>query len=536
MYRSEESVILTGGRLFLGRDTVAASLGMSGGRIAAIGSPQEVRDRLGAGALELDAGGATLAPGFIDSHLHLSSLGENLSAVDLAGCPGIEQMRRRVAAGAAEAPEGAWITGRGWDQDRFEERRYPTAEDLDDVAPERPVFLRRACGHAAVANTAALRAAGIGTSATDPVGGRFERYRDGRITGLLHERAMDAVLSVIPRPGRVQRGQHLEAGIRKCHSVGITSVQTNEGGSDVNTLLELFRQFGDGSDLALRAYLDLGPSALPEIEEAGLSTGCGDEFLRIGALKLFADGSLGARTALMSSDYADDPGNRGTFVLPPEEMREHIRLGRRLGMQVAIHAIGDAALDDSLELLGSSKSPSISDRIIHCQITRPEQFEAMYRAGIVACVQPRFVATDMAWAESRVGRERAATSYAWRSMLDAGVAVAGGSDAPVEPPDPILGIHAAVNRVDDDGRPEGGWFPHEKLSVPEAMELFSGGAARSEGTQDDKGRLEPGYLADLVLLDADPLSVDPTELRSISVLETWVAGRRVFGDHCAASR
>ncbi len=521
---------LVNARLFLGRDAIPAAVGFRDGRILALGSETKVREALGPRAQVFDAGGGVVCPGFIDSHLHLGSLGENLTAVDLAQCSSIARLKIQVAERARTLSEGVWITGRGWDQDRMEERRYPTAADLDEAAPGIPVFLRRACGHAAVASSPALRAAGIGNYEEDPPGGRFERYDDGRITGVLHETALARVLSAIPKPDRATRRDHLRRAIEKCHSVGITSVQSNESGQDLDDLYEMFEQMFAEPRRRLRTYLDLGPEHLTSIEQRGLTTGDGNEFLRLGALKLFADGSLGARTALLSRDYADDPGNRGTEVIPEEQMREYVNRARGLGMQVAVHAIGDAALDNTLRLLDGSGEAGKADRIIHCQISRPEQFGAMARAGVIACIQPRFVATDMAWAEARVGREILSTSYAWRSMLDAGVDLAGGSDAPVEPPDPLLGIHAAVNRVDDAGEPAEGWFAAEKLAPREALHLFGPGAAKSEGAEEWKGALEPGFVADFVLLDSDPLEVNPSRIAQIEVLETWVGGVRVYGD------
>ncbi|MFO7942537.1 MAG: amidohydrolase [Bacillota bacterium] len=521
---------LINAKLLLGRDATPAAIGFRDGRILTLGSETRVREALGPRAEVFDAEGAVLSPGFIDSHMHLSSLGENLTALDLANCPSIAELKRRLSQRAEGQRQGSWITGRGWDQDRMQERRYPTAADLDEAAPGFPVVLRRACGHAAVASTLALRAAGVDDYAEDPPGGRYEREGDGKITGLLHETAMKRVLSAIPKPDRETRNEYLRRGIEKCHSVGITSVQTNESGADLDELYGLFSEIFTEPKRRLRAYLDLGPTHLSAIRDLGLSTGDGDEFLRLGALKLFADGSLGARTALLSRDYRDDPGNRGTDVIPEEEMREYMEWARSLEMQVAVHAIGDAALDNTLRLLGKSGDSTKRDRIIHCQITRPEQFGAMARAGIIASIQPRFVATDMAWAEARIGRELISTSYAWRSMLDAGVTLAGGSDAPVEPPDPLLGIHAAVNRVDDAGEPPGGWFAAEQLAPREALHLFGPGAAKSEGAEDWKGSLEPGFVADFVLLDADPLEVDPGEIAQIEVLETWVGGIRVYGE------
>ncbi len=526
----EQPTVLVGGRLMLGEDTVPGCIGFSEGRIQVMGSEDRCIAALGPRARIMDIQGAVIIPGFIDSHLHLTSLGEQQQAVALAGCPCIGELQRRVTERARDLPEDAWITGRGWDQDRFSDGRYPTAADLDQAAPGRAGFLRRACGHAAVASTEALRQAGIGERPEDPVGGYFERDASGKITGVLHETAMRLVLDAIPKPDVTQRRTFLRAAVEACHRAGITSVQTHEGGASLDDIWHSFAQVIGDPAFALRAYLDLGPSYLDALQERDLTTGDGDEFLRIGALKLFADGSLGARSALMSTDYVDDPGNRGTYVIPYEEMCEHTARAISFDMQVAVHAIGDRALDDTLSLLQPYQTPENRHRVIHCQITRPEQFPKMVNCGVIACVQPRFLATDMRWAEARVGHERASTSYAWRSMMEAGVPMAGGSDAPVEPVEPLLGIHAAVNRMDDDGHPPGGWFPEERLSIGEAFALFGPGAARSEGMLGRKGVLEERAMADVVLLDGDPLAMPPEDLLNLQVLETWVGGRRVYGD------
>lgn len=525
--------ILHGARVFApGRDLPSpAAVGISGNRISWVGELDEVRGVAGPGAEEIDMEGAFIAPGFVDGHCHLLGYGQQLSALDFSDCRSIEHMRRAVAQRAAELGEGVWITGRGWDQDRLAEGRYPRSEDLDEVAPRNPVLLRRACGHAAVANSLALDEAGVDRDYPDSSSGYLERDADGNPIGVLHERAMGPVMEVIPPPDDAQRAEYLRAAIQRCHRSGLTSVQTNEGAMDAASVLSLFRRVCWEQDTAFRAYLDLPYDLLDGLLEMGVTTGSGDARVRMGAIKIFADGSLGARSAALSGEYADDPGNRGVMVTPGDELLEQVCRVHSEGMQVAVHVIGDRALDctlDALEQAGRDWPRSDArHRMIHCQIMRAEQYSRMFRLGCVAAVQPKFVTTDMWWAESRVGERLARTSYSWRRMLDEGLVCAAGSDAPVEPIEPLLGVWAAVCRTDMDGHPEEGWMPDQKVTVGQALDMFTHGAAFAEFAETDKGIIERGALADLVVLDKDPRDVPPEEIRRLNVLETWVDGRPV---------
>lgn len=526
--------ILRGARVFApGRHLPpGTAVGISGNRISYVGSLDEVRGATGSGAEEIDMEGTFIAPGFVDGHCHLLGYGQQLSAVNLSDCRSIEHMKRVVAERAAELADGVWITGRGWDQDRLEERRYPRSEDLDEAAPRNPVLLRRACGHAAVANSLALQEAGVDRDYPDSSSGYLERDADGDPIGVLHERAMRPVMEVIPPPDDAERAEHLRAAIRRCHRSGLTSVQTNEGAADAGSILSLFRRVCWEEGSAFRAYLDLPYDLLDELLQAGITTGSGDARVRMGAVKIFADGSLGARSAALSRDYADDPGNRGVMVTPREELLEQILRVHSCGMQVAVHVIGDRALDftlDAVEQAGRDwPRADARHRMIHCQIMRPEQYGRMRRLECVAAIQPKFVTTDMWWAESRVGAELARTSYSWRLMLDEDLVCSGGSDAPVEPIEPLLGVWAAVCRTDMEGQPREGWMADQRLTVEEALEMFTHGAAFAEFAEKEKGILERGALADLVVLDEDPREVSPEKIRELNVLETWVDGRPVW--------
>ncbi len=529
---SEEKrrTILHGGKFFSPGVTASeyGAVGMTGGRIAAVGTPDEVRSVMGSGAEEIDMEGAFVLPGFVDGHCHLLSYGAHLRSVQLADCRSIEEMKQRVAERAEREEKGTWILGRGWDQDYFQERRYPRREDLDAAAPDHPVYLQRACGHAAVANSLALQRAGITADYPDSESGYLERDAEGQPIGVLHEEAQGPVETAVPDPDDAEIIGMLRAGIERAHRSGLTSVQTNDAERPPTELMELYRRVCSPGSLPFRVYLDPAQRDLEDLASAGLVTGSGNEWVRVGGAKIFADGSLGARSAALSREYADDPGNRGVMVTAPDLLREQVRCAHEMGMQVAIHAIGDRALDASLDALRRAlrecPRPDHRHRLIHCQITRPEQIAAMVDMECIAAIQPKFVTTDLRWTEQRVGEELTSTSYAWRRMLDAGLWCAGGSDAPVEPIEPLLGVWAAVCRTDSAGDPPGGWLPREKISVEDALWVFTGGAARAEFSDREKGRLAPGALADLAALSRDPREVPPEEIRDLEIVETWVGG------------
>ncbi len=529
-----EKKVLFAGRPFLPgcEPGTSSAIGISGDRIAYVGDHRDVTSALGPGAEQVDMEGAFISPGFIDGHCHLLSYGASLGAVDLSGCDSIGEMQRIIGAAAAGASEGSWIIGRGWNQETFAERRFPRRQDLDEVAADVPVFLRRACGHAAVANSLALARAQVTRDYRDSDSGYLERDDAGEPGGVLHEEAMLEVSRIIPAPGVEEQREHLRAAVERCHAAGLTSVQTNESAADLGELLDVYRGVRSEESLALRAYLDLPPGLLDDLLDRGLTTGAGDGWVRLGAIKLFADGSLGARSAALSRDYADDPGNSGTLVTSVRDLNRWAERAHSAGMQLAIHVIGDRAMDVSLDAvqqaMGRWPRPSTRHRMIHCQIMREEHFGRMADMKCVAAVQPKFVATDMLCAEERVGEDLASTSYSWRRMLDEGLICAAGSDAPVEPIEPILGIWAAVCRTDMKGRPAGGWMPDQKVSPEEALVMYTSGGAYAEFAEREKGLIRRGALADLAVLARDPREVPPDRIRDIEVLETWIGGRVVW--------
>lgn len=521
---------------------------VSGTRVLAIGDLARLEAVWGEGARRLDLEGAAVVPGLTDSHLHLLACGLALDLVQLGGCPSLQALREAVAERAAVSGPDEWILGRGWDQDFFAERRYPTRQDLDEVSAGRPVLLTRACGHCSVANTRALEIAGVGPGTPDPPGGKIDRDpATGEPTGVLWEQAGRLVSGSIGDPPYASKKRALERAMRLALSKGLVAVHPDDvrSAGDVATAYRLYSELLPPTG-GPRVRLDVSSSAIDELIATGLRTGSGDGMLSIGAIKFFVDGSLGARSAALTRPYADDPGNCGILVCERDAFIAGVERAHRHGMQVAVHAIGDLAVDwaldaiESAQRVGQSGPPGppmppippmppqgLRHRVVHAQITRPEHPARFVALGAVAEIQPKFVTTDKLWVEARVGPERARTSYAWKSLLDAGVHCAGGSDSPVEPIDPFLGIAAAVTRQGADGMPPGGWMPEQRLSVDEAVRLFALGGAYAGHSEQWRGSLSPGKAADFVVCDRSPDRVRPEEIGGLKVLSTFVDGRQV---------
>ncbi|PZN11632.1 MAG: amidohydrolase [Bacillota bacterium] len=508
------------------------------GRVAAVGEPDAVREEAHPGAeVVVLPPDAVVLPGFVDGHCHLLWLAEQAAQLDLRGVRSPAELARRVAERAARLPAGAWIEGFGWDQSRFDPPAWPDRWLLDRAAPRNPVLLRRVCGHVAVANSAALAAAGVGRDTPDPEGGRCDRDpATGEPTGLLRERAIDVVAAARPEPGPEERLAALEEAIARAHAVGVTAVHTHDvfRPGDLPRVLALYRA-ARRRGRPIRAVVDVSVEALEDARTAG-PTGRGDEWLRIGSIKFFADGSLGGRTAALSEPYADGgPDERGMLHYPPGELARRVREAQAAGFQVAIHAIGDRAVDEALAALaaaraaGAGQGPPVRlrHRVLHAQVLRPEHPRRMAELGVVAEIQPRFLVSDLAFVEARLGPQRSRLAYAWRALVDAGVAVSAGSDAPVEPMAPLEGIQAAVTRDDLRGHPPGGWHPEQRLTVGQAVAAYTAGSAFGAGAEGWLGTLCPGAAADAVVLAADPWRVPPAEIAAIPVLYTFVGGQPV---------
>jgi predicted amidohydrolase YtcJ len=499
------------------------------GTVLALGDAEELRRRY-PGASVIDAGDATVVPGLIDAHGHVMGLGHALLIADLVAAGDKDEVLRRLREFEQSLPAGAWLLGRGWDQNDWPGKEFPTAADLDAEFPSRPVWLERVDGHAGWANTAAMRAVPRALEGDwQPDGGRILRV-GGKPTGIFIDNATGLVDAVVPAPGDALRAKALERALAAAIEHGLTGVH-DMGTSRAD--LALFRTFADAGRLPLRinAYADGNRDALADLCVHGPYRHDGGR-LQMRGVKLYVDGALGSRGAALEDDYSDEPGQRGLLVSQPEEFEAAVRRARDCGVQVAAHAIGDRGnrivLDTFTEVLGAAADGDHRWRIEHAQVVAPEDIPRFAALGVIASVQPTHATSDMPWAEARVGRERLRGAYAWRRFLDAGARLALGSDFPVESVDPRLGLRAAVTRQDDAGNPAGGWLPGQRLEIHEALRGFTSDAAYAGADEARVGRLAPGLRADFVVLGADPLRVPASTLDELPIRSTWVDGIRVY--------
>ena len=478
----------------------------------------------------VDGEGRVVVPGFIDAHAHLMGIGLGTMVLDLSMTESMDEALGRIAAYAAAYPDRPWIIGRGWNQERWGLGRFPTAAELDAVVGDRPVWLERVDGHAGWANTMALQAGGVTAASTDPEGGRIERLPGSRApAGVLVDMAMPMVASAVPPPLPEDRDLALHNAQQLLLSHGITAV------ADMGTTVEdwmTFRRAGDAGRLQIRvmSYADSVESMLL-IGGPGPTQWLYEDRLRMGGVKLYLDGALGSRGALLNADYTDDHGNRGLPLLSGTQLRNLMSRAALDNFQVAIHAIGDAANADALNAVEELSQDYAGDRrwrIEHAQIVDPADLPRFGRHGVIASMQPVHQTSDMFMAEARLGPDRLGGAYAWHSILAAGGSLAFGTDAPVEPVDPLAGLAVAISRTDAAGQPYGGWRPEEVITREQALAAYTAGAAYAGFAEGRFGRLAEGERADFVMLSADPLLANPAELRNIRVLETWIAGQRVY--------
>ena len=513
----------------------AASIVVRAGKIVFVGDPARARE-LSPGASVVELPGAFVFAGWADAHGHLAGLGKSLETADLKGAADAGEAGRRMAAAARALPAGAWAEGRGWDQNHWPGGGYPDARVLDAAVGERPAIARRVDGHAIWLSTSALAAAGIGTSTPDPPGGRILRRSDGSPSGVLVDNAMELVDRAMPPASAGDFERHVLAAARACAARGLTEVQdaSGYGESEIGALEKLAAR----GELPIRVYATV--SAEPEALRAAFSrrprVGGGPDFLTVRAIKAYADGALGSRGAALLADYSDEPGNRGLLLTPPARLAEIARSARENGWQLWIHAIGDRGNREALDAFAAAsravpRPPPGGDRprVEHAQVVSPPDIPRFAAGGVIASVQPTHATSDMDWAERRVGADRIRGAYAWRTLVRAGARLAGGSDFPVESENPLLGFYAAVTRQDPSGRPPGGWRADEALSRVEALALFTSDAAWAAFEEDRRGRIAPGFDADLTVFAADPMKAPASKIPSIPVLLTVVGGRIVHG-------
>ena len=472
--------------------------------------------------------GRTLLPGFIDAHGHVMELGFRALEIDLSGTKSLDDAKAKIAAYVAANPDKKWVVGGGWNQEKWGLGRFPTAADLDSVVSDRPVWLGRADGHAAWANTAAIKAAGVTAKTSSPAGGRIEKV-GVEPAGVFVDAAMELVEKVVPQPLPKERDIALQKAQEILLAFGITAT------ADMRTQMDdwlSFRRLGDRGGLQVRimsyAY---GIDTAIRVGGEGPTPWLYGDRLRMGGVKLFVDGALGSRGAWLLAPYSDAPGQSGAGFMSDTVLRNLMSRAAMDGFQVAVHAIGDRAnrqVLDAIEELSTTYKGDRRWRIEHAQIVDPSDLRRFASLKVIASMQPTHATSDRLMAEARLGPSRLTGAYAWASMLKNGVPLAFGSDYPVESPDPWAGWAAAFTRQDANGEPFGGWRPEEKVTREQAWWAFTQGAAYAGFAEDKFGRLAVGQAADFIIVDRDPLLSSPTDLRATKVEETWIGGQKIY--------
>lgn len=530
--RTPSRLALTGGRIYT-QDAArprAEALACVGNRIVAVGSNEEALAAAGPGAERLDLAGRAVVPGFVDAHFHLLGYSFDRQRARLDHAASISEIQRLVGAAAERVDPDAWVLGRGWDRNLWPGAAFPSRHDLDGIAGGRPICLLSRDVHAVWANSHALELAGITAATPDPPGGKILREPDGTPSGVLLEAAGERIRALADRPPPEAVVSAARAAQDALLQVGVTALCNFEGVEAVRALQSLEA----AGELRLRVACGITRGGLAQAADAGLSSGFGGDRLRIGLLKLFADGALGSGTAAMLDPYDDgSPDDRGIPTITRDDLIAGIRQARAAGIGVATHAIGDAAVRlvlDACEAARVDADPRAADQILrveHAQIVHPDDIPRFARLNVIASMQPLHATSDMRVADRRWGR-RNRTAYAWRALLDAGAHVAFGTDCPVEPPEPLRGIHAAVTRQLPGGDPPGGWYPEQRITVSEAIFAYTAGSADALGWGHELGTLAPGFLADAVVLSADPYTADPATLAEIAVQATIFDGTLAY--------
>lgn len=482
-------------------------------------------------AKRIDGQGKTLLPGLIDAHGHVFRLGFKTTEISLSGTKSLQEAQGQIRDYAQKNPQRQWLLGYGWNQVNWKLGRFPTAAELDAAVSDRPVRLVRVDGHAAWLNTKALQAAGITRETKDPAGGRIERDANGNPTGVLIDKAMALVNNVIPPYSDDDRRAALAAAVAHLNALGLTSV----GDAGVTVADDrIYREFADQGKLTTRIYgmiRDTGDD-FKTLSAKGPLIGYGNDRYDLRAVKLYGDGALGSRGAALMEPYTDDHAHSGLLFMSDAVMQANVKTALKAGYQVNVHAIGDKTNHQVLDAMEVAYKDvggrELRNRIEHAQVVSLPDIPRFKKLNLIASMQPTHATSDMNMAEDRIGKERIKGAYAWQTFLKQGTVIAGGSDFPVESANPFYGLHAAVTRTDHEGRPINGWHPEEAMTLPQAFRAFTLDAAYAQHQEKTLGSLEKGKWADFILVDRDLFKVAPADIWKIQVLETWVAGERVY--------
>ena len=502
-------------------------------RIVALGSRTEIDSWRGAQTTVIDTGGKLVLPGFNDAHVHFIQGGEQLNQVNLTDAANPQEFAKRIAAQVSKTPKGEWVLGGRWDETKWPDPQLPTKELVDPVTGDTLIFVERYDGHEALANSAAMKLAGVNAKTTEIPGGVILRDASGNPTGIFKDAAQGLIYKAIPPMSREQRVSAARQALEHAASLGVSSVQhMNPELADVSAYSEL----AEKGELTARIYAVPMETNWQDQAKVGIRHAWGSSYLRLGAVKGYADGSLGSRTAYMFEPFADDLGNRGLLsdeMHPPNAMHDRLMQADAAGLQLRVHAIGDHAISMILDIFGDiEKEHGYHDQrftIEHAQHMAQKDFDRFAKLHVIASMQPYHAIDDGRWAEKRLGHDRARYSYAWRSFLDHDVTLALGTDWPVAPLNPMLGLYAAITRATLDGKNPAGWIPEEKITLAEAVQAYTMGSAFAEFQERDKGSITPGKLADMVILSNNIFDLEPEAIRNVKVETTIVGGKVVFG-------
>jgi predicted amidohydrolase YtcJ len=516
---------------------------IEGERISFVGSSCEAESLADKEFERINLNGRTIIPGLCDSHLHFLAWASNAEKLNLIGSKSISDIRKKLGkfvnnSNYTDYTENSWIEGRGWNQELFESisHKMPTRYDIDDIVPNIPTVLSRVCGHVGVINTAAMNKLGINKN-TVISGGIIDLGADGEPNGIIRESALEFVWKNIQSSNDDDFNYLLSKYGKIAASFGLTTINSDDLSvlnDDYNRAINFYSKAECEGKLPFRLrqqFLLRTHQLLREFLANGWRTGLGSKKYKIGPLKLLCDGSLGGRTAWLREDYADEPGTRGIPIYSQEDLDEFVWLAHSSGMQVALHAIGDATLDmclNSIERAKSLRKNSLRHLIVHCQIADDNQLLRLKQLGVGVAIQPCFVPSDREMAIKRLGHDKASRSYGWKTMIDKGIIISAGSDAPVENISPLLGIHAAVTRQDENGCPYGGWVKSEKLSVAEAINMYTWASAWHANEESLRGEIVEGKLADLVILEDDIFTIAPERIKDILVSMTICGGNFTY--------
>ena len=537
--QASADLVLTNGHVYTVDNArpVVSAIAVRAGRILFVGSDAEARALAAPSTTLIDLRGATVVPGITDAHAHLLGLGITLRRVNLAGSSSYDEVIARVKAWAKQVGPGQWIQGRGWDQNRWPIKEFPTHDALSRAFPNNPVVLTRIDGHALLANARAMELAHVTASTADPPGGRIIRTSSGAPAGVFVDNAQSLIARAIPAATRADKRKAILAAIAESNRWGLTGV--HDPGEDAETI-GIYEELARAGDYNLRNYVMLSDPGEPSSVDAqrnpyiqrGPQSALYDGHLWIRAIKLYADGALGSRGAALLAPYSDEPSNSGLLVSPPEHIRAWADWALRRGFQINVHAIGDRGNRIVLDAFDSAlkRFPKADHRfrIEHAQVISQQDIPRFARLGVIPSMQATHQTSDMRWAEDRVGPQRIRGAYAWRSLLNTGVIIPNGTDFPVEEVNPLLTFHAAVTRQDPTNWPAGGWYPEQKMTREEALQSITIWPAYAGFEESTLGSLTPGKYADFVVLDRDIMHVPDTEILSTRVISTWIGGKRVY--------